>query len=148
DFILELETRIEDSAMNSGIQLRSHLDEAKGKVTGSQYEIDGTSRKWSGGIYDEQGRLWLYPLTLNQDAQHAYKQEGYNKVRIECKGNIICTWLNGQPASYLVDSATRPGVIALQVHNVKDPKLAGKKVYWKNIRIQTGTITLTAFPRN
>jgi hypothetical protein len=148
DFILELETRIEDSTMNSGIQLRSHLDEGKGKVTGCQYEIDGTSRKWSGGIYDEQGRLWLYPLTLNRDAQGAFKPGGYNKIRIECKGNIICTWLNGIAASYLVDSATGPGFIALQVHNIKDPKLAGKKIYWKNIRIQTSNIILTPFPKN
>src|SRR6476660_2376436 len=50
DFILELETKIEDTAVNSGIQLRSHVDPAKGKVTGLQYEIDGTSRRWSAGI--------------------------------------------------------------------------------------------------
>jgi hypothetical protein len=148
DFILELETKIEDSTMNSGVQIRSHLDQAKGRVAGLQCEIEGTSRKWSGGIYDEQGRLWLYPVTLNPKAQDAFQLNGYNKVRIECKGNIICTWLNGQPVSYLIDSATGPGFIALQVHNTKDPKLAGKKVHWKNIRIRTSNIKLTPFPRD
>ncbi len=148
DFILELETKIEDSTMNSGVQFRSHMNKENDKVIGTQYEIEGTSRAWSGGIYDEQGRLWLYPLTLNPEARKAYIPNAYNKVRIECKGNIISTWLNDKPASYLIDSATRPGFIALQVHNTKDPKIVGKKVYWKNIRIKTSNITLTPFPKN
>jgi hypothetical protein len=147
DFILELETKIEDSSMNSGIQFRSMLDPVRGRVYGYQYEIDGTSRKWSGGIYDEQRRFWLYPLTLNPVAMNYYKPNAYNKVRIECKGNIVCTWLNDKPVSYLVDTATTPGFIGLQVHNTNDPAVVGKKVHWKNIRIMTGDIALTPFPK-
>lgn len=148
DFILELETRIEDSTINSGIQFRSFLDARRGVVYGYQYELDGSSRKWSAGIYDEQRRGWLYPLTLHPEAKEFFRLDGYNKVRIECKGNIVATWLNGQPVSYLVDTTNRPGLIALQVHNISDPKLAGKKIHWRNIRIQTKNIRLTPFPKN
>jgi len=146
NFILELETKIEDSTINSGIQFRSFYDPKRGVVFGYQYEIDGSSRKWSGGIYDESRRLWLYPLTVNEPAQSAFKLDGYNKVRIECKDRIVITWLNGIPVSYLVDTATTPGFIALQVHNISDKAHEGKKIHWRNIRIKTNNVQLSAVP--
>ncbi|MBC7948528.1 MAG: DUF1080 domain-containing protein [Chitinophagaceae bacterium] len=146
DFILELEARIEDSTINSGVQFRSAMDYKTGKVYGYQFEVEGSSRRWSGGIYDESRRMWLYPMTLNQSARKAFILEGYNKIRIECKGNIVRTWLNGVPASHLIDSATTPGFIALQVHNITKDSLAGKKIHWRNIRIKTTNIELTPFP--
>jgi hypothetical protein len=148
DFILELEAKIEDSTINSGIQFRSALDPNRGVVYGYQYEMDGSSRKWSGGIYDESRRQWLYPGALNPNAKDAFRLDTYNKIRIECKGNIVSTWLNGKPVAYLVDTATTPGFIALQVHNTNNPAHAGKKIHWRNIRIMTGNISLTPFPGN
>src|SRR5580704_13776793 len=54
DFVLEMDVKIDDTSSNSGIQLRSHFDpgghEGKGLVFGDQYEIDPSSRRWSGGI--------------------------------------------------------------------------------------------------
>lgn len=146
DFILELETKIQDSTINSGIQFRSFLDQARGLVYGYQFELDGSSRRWSGGIYDEARRDWLYPLTLHPEARPLFKVGEFNKVRIECLGGTVSTWLNGQPVSYLVDTATRPGFIALQVHNISNPAFAGKKIHWKNIRIKTGKFKPTPFP--
>jgi len=66
DFILELETKIQDSTINSGIQFRSFLDQARGLVYGYQFELDGSSRRWSGGIYDEEARLALSPHTSSR----------------------------------------------------------------------------------
>src|SRR5687768_4252377 len=40
DFILELETKLEDTSMNSGIQFKSNYDTARKKVYGYQYELD------------------------------------------------------------------------------------------------------------
>jgi len=148
DFILELETKIIDTSFNSGVQIRSHLVGTPGKVKGLQCEIDGSSRKWSAGIYEEQGRQWLYPVTLNPEAKGLFRLNEFNKIRIECKGNVMATWLNGKPVSYLVDTTISAGFIALQVHTVSNKDLAGKKVYWRNIRIQTGKISLTPFPKN
>lgn len=64
DFILEFEFKVDD-ALNSGVQLRSAStkDYQNGRVHGYQFEIDPSDRAWSGGIYDEAGRMWLYPLT-------------------------------------------------------------------------------------
>ncbi len=153
DFVLELEVKIEDTTSNSGIQFRSHYDpaghEGKGKVYGYQYELDPSSRKWTAGIYDEGRRDWLYPLSLHAAAQNAFKLNDWNKIKIECIGNETRTWINNVPAAYMVDTMDKSGVIALQVHSIGDnEKLAGEKIYWKNIRIKTNHITPSSFPKD
>ena len=71
DFILEFDFMTE--GINSGVQLRSHKDNARGLVYGYQFEIDPAPRAWTGGIYDEARRLWLYRMTENEPARKAYK---------------------------------------------------------------------------
>lgn len=149
DFILELDIKLEGTATNSGVQTRSHLDasanQGRGRVYGRQVEIDPSARAWSGGIYDEARRNWLYPLDLNEKAKTAYKAEEYNHVRIEAMGDELRTWINDIPVAYVVDTIDREGFIGLQVHSVADAE-DGKKVYFKNIRIQTENLKPKAFP--
>jgi len=138
DFILELEFKV-DPAMNSGIQFRSESkpEYKDGRVHGYQYEIDPSARAWSGGIYDEARREWLYPLEYNTAAKTAFKQNEWNTVRIEAIGNIMRTFLNWIPTAHLVDDLTPKGFIALQVHAVQKDQAAGKQIRWRNVRIQT-----------
>lgn len=138
DFILELEFRL-DAEMNSGIQFRSlsKSDYQNGRVHGYQMEIDPSSRAWTGGIYDEGRRDWLYPLEYNPAGKSAYKKGEWNKARIECVGSILRTWINGVPTAHVVDDLTATGFIALQVHSIENPAEKGKQIRWKNIRIQT-----------
>ena len=150
DFVLELDVMLESAKGNSGVQVRSHYDPAgnkgKGKVYGKQAEVDPTDRKWSGGIYDEGRREWLYPLTLHPSAGNAYKPNAYNHLKIECIGNEMKTWINGVAAAYVIDTLDQSGLIALQVHGITEAAEAGKKVYFKNIRIQTEGIVPSPFP--
>ncbi|MBO9620007.1 MAG: DUF1080 domain-containing protein [Niabella sp.] len=141
DFMLELEFKV-DSTMNSGIQFRSESkpDYNNGRVHGYQFEIDPSSRAWTGGIYDEARRDWLYPLDLNPSAQKAFKQGQWNKIHLECIGNTMRTWVNGIPCAYLVDDMTPKGFIALQVHGIRDQKDAGRQIRWRNIRIKTSNL--------
>ena len=134
DFILEVEFLVEPT-MNSGIQIRSHSypDHNNGRVHGYQVEIDPSSRAWSGGIYDEARRGWLFPLKDMPDAQKAFKQNQWNHYRIEAIGDRIRTWVNGVPAADLVDDMTGSGFIALQVHRSDK---AGQKIKWRNIRLK------------
>ena len=143
DFILELEYKVEDG-LNSGIQFRSNsLKEYQdGRVHGYQYEIDPSERAWSGGIYDEGRRGWLYSMDKNPKAKTAYKANEWNKVRIEAIGTSIRTWLNGIPCSNILDNMTSTGFIALQVHAISKPELEGKTIQWKNIRICTTDLQL------
>ena len=147
DFILELEFKVDDS-MNSGIQFRSESKKEyqKGRVHGYQYEIDPSDRAWSGGIYDEARRGWLYPMTKNPKAQTAFKKGEWNKVRIECLGNSIRTWLNGIPCANIWDDTTPSGFIALQVHEIYNKADAGKCVAWRDIRICTTDVAKYVTP--
>ncbi len=138
DFILELEFKV-DNRLNSGIQFRSNsLKEYQdGRVHGYQFEIDPSPRAWSGGVYDEGRRGWIYPLDLNPSAQKAFKANDWNKVRIEAIGSSIRTWLNNMPCSNILDNTTATGFIALQVHSIGKAENEGATVQWKNIRICT-----------
>ena len=138
DFILELEFWV-DPEMNSGIQIRSNsLPGYKdGRVHGYQVEIDPSERAWSGGIYDEGRRGWLYPLDQNPQGRTAFKNNQWNHYRVEAIGNSIRTWVNGIPCADLIDDMTTEGFIALQVHSIRDSDREGKQIRWKNIFIQT-----------
>ncbi|HKG04870.1 MAG TPA: DUF1080 domain-containing protein [Pedobacter sp.] len=138
DFILEVDLLV-DNSMNSGIQIRSlsNTEFQNGRVHGYQVEVDPSDRKWSGGLYDEARRGWLYPLEINPKGQNAFKKDQWNKYHIECIGNSIRTWVNGIPAANVVDGLTPSGFIALQVHAIGKNDQPGKQIRWKNIRIQT-----------
>ena len=140
DFVLELEVMVDDG-LNSGVQVRSESrsDVADGRVHGYQVEVDPTERAWSAGIYDESRRGWLFPMTLNPEAGAAFRPGEWNRLRIECTGPVIRTWLDGRPAAYLIDEMTAEGFIALQVHAVPDAD-AGKTVRWRNLRLTTGDL--------
>jgi hypothetical protein len=138
DFIFEVELKVEN-AMNSGIQFRSLStpDYQAGRVHGYQMEVDPTARGWSGGIYDEGRRDWLYIPNFNPEGKKAFKMGEWNKYRIEAMGNTIRTWVNGVPTAHLIDDMTAKGFISLQVHAIYGDMKEGMKIRWKNIRIQT-----------
>lgn len=150
DFILELEYKV-DPKLNSGIQIRSNSLPfyQNGRVHGYQIEIDPSDRAWSCGIYDESRRGWLYPLTDNPPAQKAFKQNDWNKYRIEAIGDTIKTWINGVPAAYLIDDKTASGFIGLQVHGIgNNAEKNGTQVIWKNIKIITQDVEKYSTPSN
>jgi len=134
DFILELDFKV-DPGLNSGVQIRSlsRPDYRNWRVHGYQVEIDPSPRAWSGGIYDEARRGWLYNLKNRPEARKAFKQGQWNHFRIEAIADHIRTWINGVPAADLRDDMTFTGFIGLQVHATRTP---GLKVRWKNIRIK------------
>ena len=161
DFILEYEYKC-DSSLNSGVQFRSNVYAietmgsqsgkkknrkiAAGRVHGYQVEIDPNKpeRMWSGGIYDEGRRGWLFPgiaggdeAEFTRQGQEAFKPNEWNHVRVRCEGKHIQTWLNGVPRADFEDAETPKGIIALQVHGVgKHPEAVGKQVMWRNLRIK------------
>jgi hypothetical protein len=150
DFILEMDCRLDDTSSNSGVQVRSHYDPSghggRGLVYGLQFEMDPSSRRWSGGIYDEGRRDWIYPASLNAGAEDAFKLGVYNHLRMECIGHEMRTWINGVAVAYVVDTMDQKGFIGLQVHAISKPENAGQKIYFKNIRIRTSGLKPEKFP--
>jgi len=136
DFILEADVKIDDD-LNSGIQIRSNSFKKfeKGRVHGYQVEIDSKGTGFSGRIWDEARRKkWLDNLKDTAAVRAAFIPAEWNKFHIEVIGNTIKTRVNGVPVANLVDTLTKSGFIALQVHRVNNNDR--KQVRWRNIRIQ------------
>lgn len=148
DFVLEYEAWLA-SPMNSGVQIRSISDSAvlHGLVHGYQIEIDPSARRWTGGIYDESRRGWLYTLDAQPLAQQAFHLGTWNRFRVEALGSSIRTWVNGVRVANIIDDLTPAGIIALQVHDIgRDSTLAGHVVRFRNIRIRTDNPTAIRTP--
>ena len=138
DFILEFDVLCADG-LNSGVQFRSQSIASynNGRVHGYQCEIDPSDRAWSGGIYDEARKGWLVTLADNAAGRAAYKNNEWNKYRIEAFGDTIRIWLNGVNTANLLDNETASGFIAFQVHQIGSKDSEGKTIKWRNIRIKT-----------
>jgi len=159
DFVLEYDFKV-DPRLNSGVQIRSecfdqatHFDWqgktitiAAGRVHGCQVEIDPNpvqNRWWSAGLYDEARRGWLYPgidggdpQAFTEQGRRIFRQNDWNHIRVEARGDSLKTWLNGTPCADIRDSLTPRGFIALQVHGIgKNEAVRGAQVRWRNLRI-------------
>lgn len=154
DFILEFEVKC-DPRLNSGVQVRSHIAKdpmffvfrrADGRprqlvippdrVYGYQVEIASAETGTSGGIYDEARRgYFLADVSENPAAGKAFKDNQWNKYRIECKGSSIKTWINDVPCADLRDSLDAKGIIGLQVHGL-GRDFFPYQVRWRNLRIR------------
>lgn len=149
DFELEFEFLVAKD-MNSGVQFRSqfHAEETQVEIAGKvkkfpadrvfgyQFEIDPSPRSFTGGVYDEARRGWLFDLKNNEAARNAFKQGDWNKARIRCEGEHIQTWINEVKAADFEDGMTKKGIIALQVHGIGKSKQPGEEVRWRAIRIK------------
>ena len=136
DFILEFEV-LDDPSLNTGVQIRSNSnkDYQNGRVHGYQVEIDPSARAFTGGIYDEARRGWIYPLSRNPKGRKAFKNGVWNKIHVEAIGNTLRTWVNGVQCAHLIDDLTAEGFIGLQVHGIGKDVAPGAQVRWRNIRI-------------
>jgi len=154
DFILELEVKC-DPRLNSGVQIRSRISDSStffvfqdpdgkprqrvnppDRVHGYQVEIASAETGTSGGIYDEARRaFFLADVSGDPAASKAFKNNQWNKYRIECRGSSIRTYVNDVPCADLRDSMDAKGIIALQVHGV-GKNFQPYEVRWRNVRIR------------
>lgn len=142
DFVLKVDVKV-DTALNSGIQIRSLStpNYKDGRVHGYQVEIDPSERAWSGGLYDEARRGWLYPLEYNEKGQKAFKNGEWNAYHIEAVGDTLRVWVNDIMTTNLVDNMTAEGFIALQVHSIGEAYKEGAQVRWRDVKIMTENLT-------
>ncbi len=148
DFALELEVQC-DPALNSGIQVRSHVYEKdtpqesdtkrvrpSGTVYGPQCEIAEAAKGVAGNFWDEARRTrWLDDLATRTEARNAFKDGQWNRYRIVVQGNRYRSWVNGVACADFVDDKDRQGFIGLQVHAIK-PGTGPYQVRWRNIRLR------------
>ena len=156
DFELELKTRgTKDSPGNSGVQVRSRYDDVAFKMDGPQADVHPPTPWRTGLIYDETrgAERWIFPSLPDWkiDASYAPKgwkwhENGWNALRIVCRGKRIQTWLNGVPAAdldgegLLDDEAHRQrnvglsGHVALQLHGQDELYIQYMEIRIKRLR--------------
>jgi hypothetical protein len=143
NFILEVEYKLTPGA-NSGIQFRSRYDEKLKNVTGYQFELDHggwpNPLYWTGAIYEEKGRGWIFPPGGKDDSLTAkvrplLKLTDWNRVRIEAIGPRLKTFVNGVMIADVEDRAASSGFIAFQVHATVNP-FSRDKVMFRNFKIE------------
>ena len=134
DFELELDVKLFDTQLNSGVQIRSHSipTHKNGRVHG--YQVEVASNGTAGFVYDEARRGWLSKDRDDPAMRAAWKKGEWNRYRIICLGSTIRTFVNGVPVAHVEDDWSPTGFIGLQVHSVGgDPKW---RVGWRNLRLR------------
>jgi hypothetical protein len=138
DFVLEFDVKC-DPALNSGVQVRSHLrdPDAQGlrRLYGPQCEIanNGTAGKF----YDEarDGKWIDGEGPKSPEAAKAFKDDEWNRYRIVVQDDRYRSWVNGVPAADFRDDRDAEGLIGLQVHGIARGT-GPYEVRWKNLTIR------------
>jgi hypothetical protein len=143
NFELTAEVKLEDDSLNSGIQVRSTLEERNGSphLVGPQVEIEASPPAGvasspageAGYIYGEAtGQGWI---SKEHEPLKVFKNDAWNKYRIRALGDSITAWVNGTRVAAIRDTASnQSGHLGLQVHAV--PGDARWQVRWRNLRIR------------
>ena len=144
DFELELEAKLHDMDLNSGVQIRSSTTRVNDKgdirpsVHGPQVDLAKSPGR-SGHIFGQGNGRWFTPeADLKRNSLMINGQ--WNKVRVLAEGKRIRTWINGEPVTDFtlddeIDKKYPKGVIALQVHGVKSPEKV-RHVSFRSIRVR------------
>jgi hypothetical protein len=127
DFELSLEFKQESNG-NSGVFFHSSIEGTK--ITGWQAEVAPLNRN-TGGIYESYGRGWL--IKPDPAKEKFLKENEWNVMVVQVKGNKVTTWLNGEQMIELQDDkiGSTEGKIALQIHDG-----GGVRVRWRNIQVK------------
>ncbi|TWU27488.1 hypothetical protein Pla144_22620 [Bythopirellula polymerisocia] len=149
DFVFEGEVKLPQGEANSGFMFRCHVE--PNNVYGYQAEVDGSDRNWSGGLYDEGRRQWIWPsqsgrttdkefLKYEQESHDffarpeiaaAFDRDGWNRYRITCQGDSIKIEVNDVVTTDIHDDLDKRGPIGIQHHGEK-----GQTYSFRNLRIR------------
>lgn len=149
DFVLEGEVKLPPGPANSGFMFRCHVE--PNRVFGYQAEVDGSDRRWSGGLYDEGRREWLWPsqsgrtkdekFLKHEKESHeffkkaeiagALKRDDWNRYRITCKGDSIKIEVNDVITTDIKDDLDSRGPVGIQHHGEK-----GAVYKFRNLRVR------------
>ena len=144
DFILEVDS-FQTGGFNTGILFRC-IDapaDATVRLHGYQVKIDPSpTRRWTGGIFDDYGKnwLWLYTLEHDERARTAYKFDEWARIRIEAIGRTLKVWVNGIPTAHLLHDKYTRGYIAFKIHSfgaTGDPTQEKNLIHFRNVRLIT-----------
>ena len=154
DFRLSVDIHLPEGPANSGVMFRCHVedDAPKKKVYGYQAECDGSDRRWSGGLYDEGRRSWIWPSTKGRSTDqflahqeeskaffkqpavaNALDRNGWNRYVVTCIKDLITIELNGVQTAQFRDAADASGFIGIQHHGEKGQTYRFRNLFIKEL---------------
>lgn len=135
DFELRLEAKLVGEGKNAGVQFRSKRIPDSSEVSGYQMDIGmAWDRPVWGAIYDESRRRKMLVEPNKEHALKLVKQDGWNQMRLICKGNRLEVYVNGErTVEYVEEDESIPatGIIGLQIHSGKPAE-----AWYRNLRIR------------
>lgn len=151
DFHLSVEINLPEGPANSGVMFRCHVDKEAGSIVfGYQAECDGSDRCWSGGLYDESRRGWIWPSNKGRSKEEFLKHEveskaafaqpeirnalnrnGWNHFEVKCVGDHITIMVNGVKTVDLHDTTDAEGYLGIQHHGE-----AGQTYRFRNLFVK------------
>ncbi|MHB8898878.1 MAG: 3-keto-disaccharide hydrolase [Thermoguttaceae bacterium] len=144
DFELELEVKLHDTDLNSGVQIRTSTirtnekGDSRAVIHGPQVDL-GKSPGRSGHLFNQGNGAWITPKKDLASNELMVNGE-WNKLRVLAVGPRIQTWVNGKQVADVTDDeayAQYPsGVIALQVHGVKNSPEKARHISFRSIRVR------------
>ena len=158
DFRLSVDIHLPEGPANSGVMFRCHVDEeARKKVYGYQAECDGSDRRWSGGLYDESRRGWIWPSTQGRSPEqfleheeeskaffkqpaiaNALNRNGWNRFVVTCVKDLITIELNGIQTVRFRDATDASGFIGIQHHGEKGQTYRFRNLFIKELPVIPG----------
>ncbi|MDB4766487.1 family 78 glycoside hydrolase catalytic domain [bacterium] len=153
NFRLSVDIHLPEGPANSGVMFRCHVDdEAKKKVYGYQAECDGSERRWSGGLFDESRRGWIWPskkgrsreafLKHEEESKAAFKQpaiagaldrNGWNRFVVTCIKDLIKIEVNGVQTVRFRDATDASGFIGIQHHGEEGQTYRFRNLFIKEL---------------
>lgn len=153
NFRLSVDIHLPEGPSNSGVMFRCHVDEdAEKKVYGYQAECDGSERRWSGGLFDEARRRWIWPSTRGRSTKQflaheeeskdffaeprvrdALNRNGWNRYTITCIDDVITIELNGVQTVRFRDAMDSSGFIGIQHHGEKGQTYRFRNLFIKEL---------------
>ena len=168
DFRVSVEILLPEGEANSGVMFRCHVDPDKEKIVyGYQAECDGSDRRWSGGLFDEARRRWIWPSTTGRSEKKFLKHEatsklafeqpairdalnrnGWNRFVITCIQDRIMIELNGVRTVTFRDAADAAGHIGIQHHGEAGQTYRFRNLFIKELPVVPAdeTVSLTIQP--
>lgn len=137
DFCLCVQIHLPSGKANSGVMFRCHVDPTapRKRVFGYQAECDGSDRRWSGGLYDEGRRGWIWPSTKGRSrpefishedeskaafaepmVRNALVRDGWNQYVVTCIQDRIKIKVNGVETVNIRDTLDASGYLGIQHH--------------------------------
>jgi RNA polymerase sigma factor (sigma-70 family) len=135
DFELRFKVKRKGGIGNSGVQIRSRIDDAKRlTVTGPQIEIDSANHRYPPGSIVTEPVVHPHVKANAAAVADVWKDDGFNDMTIRCEGKRVTVTINGrQVLDTRFPSLPDEGIIAWQLHGGSRDIVAPEEVIFKDI---------------